>query len=152
MYESFLFMHSWLRWAVLVSVLVLFARATWSSFRAREFKDSDLVTAFGHVFGCQVLLGISLWISMSPNSRVAFRDWSLVSQSPIVFFWTIRHPLTMVSAFVIFNAGCFRARRSQALCQAKSYAQTLCAVVLTILSAIPWPGLSYGRDLFRWFF
>lgn len=152
MYEPFLLLHSWTRWAVLLALIYLLARSAllWRLQKPWTSKDSELLWVFDQIFGYQVLFGFALWLAGSPLVKAAFKEAGLIFDNSLVFFWALRHPLTMLVAFGVFHMGKARAKRSSPEKAARLYFLTLLGVTLLILSAIPWPGLFYGRPLFRW--
>ena len=153
MYEPLLFIHSWTRWSVLLALLYFFWRSTvgWARKQKWEASDAHFIWAFNQVFGYQVAFGFTLWLALSPFTKAGFRDFGSITENPLVFFWTIRHGGTMLLAYGIFHMGKARAKRIEASVRFRHYSIVFGVILLLIVSAIPWPWLSYGRSLFRWF-
>jgi hypothetical protein len=154
MYEPILFLHSWTRWAVFLGVIYFFIRSvvgwwkksTWTS------QDGYFIWAFNQAFGYQVAFGITLWIGLSPMTKAGMKDPPLILENDMIFFWVLRHALTMILALGAFHIGKARSKKVAPNDRFKVYTVTFAIVLLMIVSAIPWPWLSYGRTLFRWFF
>ncbi|RYZ68028.1 MAG: hypothetical protein EOP05_16950 [Proteobacteria bacterium] len=153
MFGPFLFVHSWMRWIVLVALLYFVARTTygWAKQIKWTERDSHFVWIFNQIFGYQVLFGLTLWLAMSPIVKAGFKEPSTFINEPLIFFWGLRHGLTMIVALGLFQIGAARAKRSPTSTRMRTYSLTSITVLFFILSAIPWPWMSYGRDLFRWF-
>jgi hypothetical protein len=134
---------------VFAAIAILF-RSLFCAFRSREI-ESWLIFGFHQVFSFQIAFGLTLWIAASPIVHVAFLNPGAVMSDPGLSFWTLRHPLTMIGAFAIFQIGHARAKRVDVSLRARTYAVTFALVLIAIASAIPWPYLSYGRALIRGF-
>ena len=154
MYEPLLFVHSWFRWIVLLSMIYFFGRSVygWTRKISWAASDNQFMWAFNQMFAYQVMFGLALWIALSPYSKAGFKDAATLQENPVVSFWTIRHPATMLIAIAIFQIGHLLAKRRPADSKFRIYAVTFGLVLVAICSAIPWPGLDYGRALFRWIF
>lgn len=153
MYEPFLLLHSWTRWLVLLPAVYFFVKsvagaagyARWSA------GENYFIWAFNQVFGYQVLFGLSLWLGASPIVKAAFRTPAIIFEDATIGFWTLRHPLTMIAALGVFHIGKAKAKRVEIERKFKYFAVTFGVILLLIASAIPWPWLTYGRPLLRWF-
>lgn len=153
MYESLLFIHSWTRWVVFIGLIYFLIKATSGWLMKTPWKASDghFIWAFDQVFGYQVLFGLTLWLGLSPYTKTVFKDFNLLWENPVLFFWTLRHGLTMILALGVFHMGKGKAKRASDNKKYKIFAFTFAGSLLLVISAIPWPWLSYGRALIRWF-
>lgn len=153
MYEQLLFLHSWTRWVVFGTTVYFFLKSTIGWMRGARWTDSDayFIWVFNQLFGFQLMFGLLLWLSLSPFTKAAFADGSLLSTNAAIFFWVVRHPLTMIFSYGFFHLGRARAKRADAKRKVRIYAVTFGVILFAVCSAIPWPGLLYGRSLFRWF-
>jgi hypothetical protein len=153
MYEPLLLIHSWTRWIVLIGLIFLFIRSLQGWIKQSEWTEGHTTFVWGvdQAFGYQVLFGILIWLALSPFSKAGFAQPGEIMTNPLLFFWTLRHPLTMISALGFFQIAKVRARRKPES-REKFKLMTLATGTLLILiaTAIPWPGLYYGRALFRW--
>ncbi len=153
MYDSLLFIHSWFRWAVYLAVIYFLIRSIigWQKKSPWTVQDNHFVWAFTQVFAYQIGFGLTLWIGLSPLTKIAIKDPALLWEEGLISFWVLRHPATMVLALGVYFIG--KSRSEKALSNRfKAYAITFTVIFLMITSAIPWPWLAYGRALFRWFF
>ena len=78
MYDIALFLHSWLRWVVILAGILAVA----SSFMTREASSEapDPVDRWGLVFTAtldlQMLLGLLLYLVLSPTTAAILDRWS----------------------------------------------------------------------------
>lgn len=153
MYEPMLLIHSWTRWIVLISLALLFMRSLQGWVKQAEWNEghTTFVWAVDQVLGYQVLFGLLIWLALSPFSKAGFAKPSDIVGNPLVFFWTLRHPLTMILALGLFQIAKARMKRQPSSAgKFKLIATATGAILILIATAIPWPGLDYGRALFRW--
>jgi hypothetical protein len=152
MFEVTLFVHSWFRWVVLGIALLLTFRFTKAWLCKEEWSGSEYsyVTGFLHAYATQVFFGLTLYIGLSPIPKSVIADASLL-KNPYYMFFAIRHGLSMLSGFLIFIIGVTISKKKSKESKYKILSLTMIITLLIILSAIPWPALPYGRDLFRWF-
>ncbi len=153
MYELLLFIHSWTRWIVLIAIIYFFLRSLrgWRTGAPWTAQDHYFIWAFNQIFGYQVLFGLTLWIGLSPMTKAGIKNPNLILQDGAISFWVLRHALTMILAFGLFHAGRAKSKKVSTIQRFKVYALTFGMMLAMIASAIPWPWLSYGRLLFRWF-
>ncbi len=154
MYEPLLLIHSWTRWIVFLSMIALFGRCLygWISKSPWAEREDGFLWAVDQAFGYQILFGGMLWLGISPFTKTGFMNPSEILANPLIFFWTVRHGLSMILAFgifQIFKAKCRKAPPALAKYRLATLGTGIALAV--IISAIPWPGLEYGRPLVRWF-
>jgi hypothetical protein len=107
-------------------------------------------TLFMMALDFQVLFGLLLYFGLSPFTMEASKDLSSAMTNTPLRFWTIDHIAWMGAATVLVRIGrvlALNAATSQARRKWRALFFTL--TTLTILAGIPWPGLTYGRPLFR---
>lgn len=150
-YPTVLTIHSWLRWAALLLGFAATLNAFWHrgdpADRPRGLRwDWSFMLALD----LQVLFGLLLYFGLSPFTMQASKNIGSVFQESDLRFWSIDHIAWMGAATILvrvgrvlaLNATTSRARR-------KWRAMFFTLTTITILAGIPWPGLSYGRPLFR---
>ena len=149
MYEPFLLIHSWTRWAVILVALYLLIRFAYGWMRKSEWRESldQFAWAFSQLLTLQVLFGLMLFLGTSPLVKVGLSNPSLIMTDPVIGFWTVRHPITMITALGAFHVGKSIARRSPTELRFKRYALALAIALALIATAIPWPWLPFGRPL-----
>jgi hypothetical protein len=126
------------------------------SFRARRrghgwlHTDEKLQSALLQSFDIQVLLGLVLYVVLSPWPRVLLANFSVGVKNPEVRFFAMEHALVMLLSTVVLHVTRVRSKRAPtpALRHQRVFRGTLLTLVL-LLAAIPWPGLQHGRPLLR---
>lgn len=143
MYTPLLFIHSWIRWAIVVALVLCVVQ----SLRGADIKR--LRTIAVATFDTQVLLGILLYVvgPMTPRSREAFSAY--MKAAPLRFF-TVEHPFAMVIALGVLHIFSARSRKATTEEAARRALLIGSAIALIlVLLGIPWPGSPYARPLFR---
>jgi len=149
MYSLVLTLHSWVRWAA----LLLAVATTFSSLTERsgfEGRTDRLGLLLVLAVDVQMLLGLLLYLVLSPFTTAALRDFGAAMRTPALRFWAVEHSATMILAVVLVHVGRVLARKAQTP-RARRARQTIAFGLATIamVAATPWPGLPNGRPLFR---
>lgn len=152
MYEPLVILHSWLRWAVLVAGLVAVARAVGGARSARPWSTGDDAAGrwFVITLDVQLLIGLILYVFLSPLTQTAMADMAAAMQRSDLRFWGVEHVTGMVVGVALAHVGRVRIRR-QAAGQHRTAAIFFGLALLVILLSIPWPGMPVARPLFRLF-
>ena len=151
MYTLVLDFHSWLRWVALVAgvAATITARADRSEAGSRSRADMwGLV--FMMALDVQMLLGLLLYLVLSPFTAEALRDFGAAMRNPGLRFVAVDHVTLMMAAVVLAHVGRVLARNAKSA-DTKRTRLFLCfgLATLAMVVAIPWPGLANGRPLFR---
>jgi len=152
MYDFLLFTHSWLRWLVLVAALIAVARAVSGVSTRRPWTPVDeraglWLTAS---LDLQMLLGLILYIFLSPVTKSAFVDMAAAMQAAPIRFFVVEHPVGMIVAIALAHVG--RARVRKAGDSESRHKQALVFFglsLLVMLLSMPWPIGPGARSLFR---
>lgn len=152
MYPVVLFIHSWLRWVVLLLSLLVIVRA-WrgrSTGGAWQTADERSSVALLHVANLQFTLGLLLYLWLSPIVRSAFADMAVAMKSAPLRFFAIEHITAMTIAVSVLSIGRARTRKAEgdALKHQRSLRWTAAFMLCTFIG-IPWPELKHGRPLAR---
>jgi hypothetical protein len=145
-------MHSWLRWVVIAAGLFALAHAwrgvlTKRGWGARARLPS---TVFVGVMDLQFLLGLVLYVFVSPLTSAAFADLGAAMKNPPLRFWAVEHGPTMLLVLVLLHVGSVRARRATTdVVRYRRTASWFTVAFVLMLAAVPWPWLDIGRPLFR---
>ncbi len=151
MYEFTLMIHSWLRWAALAAAVMAIA----SAFGMRPGFGGDARADrwglfFMIVLDLQLLLGLLLYVALSPATAAIFDNFGAAMQDPVARFWAVEHGTMMVGAVVFAHLGRILARKARTPAS-KRIRLLVCFTIATVamIAAIPWPGMTAGRPLFR---
>ncbi|MSO30902.1 MAG: hypothetical protein EXQ48_08170 [Acidobacteria bacterium] len=151
MYILVLLLHSWLRWfAVITGVAVTVTLIT----TRPEEGQVDPADRWGLFFmiamDLQLLLGLALYLGVSPNSAAILNDFGAAMKDPAARFFAVEHITIMVFAIVMAHLGRILARKAKTPAS-KRTRLLICLGLATVamLAGTPWPGMAGGRPLFR---
>jgi hypothetical protein len=147
LYTIVLIFHSWLRWVALAAGVgaTLSAIADRSGGRAGGWG-----LALTAALDLQMLIGLLLYLVLSPFTAEALRDFSAAMKNPGLRFLAVEHITMMFAAVILAHLGRVLARKASTPA-AKRTRLIVCFGLATILmiAGIPWPGMANGRPLFR---
>lgn len=150
MYTLVLSLHSWLRWVALAAGIV----ATVTAVSDRSTTGKGPADVWGLILmislDIQLLLGVLLYVALSPFTAEAMRDFGAAMRNPGLRFFAVEHVTLMLAAVVLAHLGRVLARKAVSP-DARRSRRLICFSLATIamLMAIPWPGMAAGRPLFR---
>ncbi len=151
-YASVLLLHSWLRWVVVALGVAVSVRALrgWIGRGGWSKADEWLSRLFVIGLDLQVLVGLGLYLFLSPITTHAFQAAGGVMQNAVVRFWVIEHPFAMLLAVVAAHLGRVRLRRaSEAARRHRLAAIFLGTALVLVLAGMPWPFSPAARPLWR---
>jgi hypothetical protein len=150
MYATVLLLHSWIRWAALALGVV----TTFAAFTDRgsgESGGADRVSLlFMMTLDVQMLVGLVLYLVLSPITATAFKDFGAAMRDPALRFWTVEHASMMALAVILVHVGRVLGKTARTP-ESRRLRQLVCFGLATVamLAATPWPGMANGRPLFR---
>lgn len=152
MYPTVLYLHSWLRWVVLISALwtiVSTARALRGDGKL-DRRGQIAAKLFTGTLDLQILLGLLLYFLLSPYTPDSFSAFAQSMKVSVLRYFALEHPFTMLLAAAVSHVFTKRARKApnERLRQRRLLIGTSVALLL-ILIGIPWPFLPYDRPLLR---
>jgi hypothetical protein len=151
MYSVVLTLHSWNRWLTLAlglaAVISALQDRTELTERPRGMRwDTFLMAAVD----LQVLLGLLLYLGLSPLTRAALADFAAAVRTPTLRFWALDHAVLMFGAVVLVRLGRVLPLSAKSGAARRSRRLICFGLALAIMiAAIPWPGVSLARPLFR---
>jgi hypothetical protein len=99
----------------------------------------------------QFLLGLLLYLALSPITRGAFQDFGAAMRDTVVRFWAVEHAFGMILGMTLAHIGRSRVHKTgNDVRRHKLAAIFFILAMLAILASIPWPTLPHGRPLLRW--
>ena len=153
MYNFSLIVHSWLRWAVILAGLFAVARAISGATGRRNWTRIDERAGFwfATLLDVQILLGLILYLFLSPITRAAMQDFGAAMGSSGLRFWSVEHVFGIVVGVALVHIGRSRTRKlTDSRARHKAAAITYTLGLLAVLIAIPWPGMPNARPLLRY--
>jgi hypothetical protein len=153
MYETILLFHSWLRWAVLLSGLVAAARgiAGWRRHKPWTLSDERAGFWFITTLDVQFLLGLALYLLLSPITRAAMQDFGGAMGNSALRFWAVEHLFGMFVGIALAHVGRSRIHKTGSDVRRHGLAALFFTLaIVAIIVSIPWPGVPNARPLFRW--
>jgi len=151
MYPSALWLHSWLRWAVLLTGLVVWLRAIGGKTARRPWTPQDelwglLLTVSVDL---QFVVGLVLY-GLSPITRLGLRNFAAAMQINVARFFTIEHVIGMIAAIALVHIARVKIRKAADADRKHRLALVLYGIALVLVFvSIPWPGMPVARPLFR---
>jgi hypothetical protein len=153
MYPSVIALHSLVRWVVLVTGLLAASRGItgWRRRRPWTLADERAGLWFTISLDFQFLLGLTLYLFLSPITSAAFHDVGSVMSNPAMRFWAVEHIVGMFVGVALAHVGRTRIHKTGN----DERRQKLAAIfftlsILVIAASIPWPGTPNARPLLRW--
>lgn len=147
MFDVTLVLHNVLRWVVLIAGVLAAGRAIvgWRTDREWTQLDSRLGLLFTISFDIQVLLGIVMYVFLSPITTSGFSDLGAAMGNSEVRFYLVEHSVGMLAALGLAHAGRAAAKGAHATITRHRRAAIFFSIaVILIVAVIPW-----GRPLLR---
>lgn len=154
MYSAFLIVHSLLRWVVILLGLIALGRAIAGVAGRKGWTPADEASGrwFTGALDLQFLVGLILYVVLSPFIREAWGDIGATMGNAPLRFFVVEHTFGMIAVLGLVHVGRVRVRKAADSAQKQKLAAVFfgLAVVVMLLS-IPWPGTPGGRPLLRGF-
>jgi len=133
MYSFVLAAHNIVRWVVLLTGVIallnsyrgLLTGAAWTP------RDRTIAAAYANTFGLQFLLGLLLYVWLSPLTRTGFGNMGAAMRDPALRLFVIEHPLAMFVGLALAHIALARTRKA-----ATDAARWRIAVILLTLSLL----------------
>ena len=141
MYSFVLAVHNIVRWLVLILGIIAIVRAYIGWFGKKEWADLDDKLSLGFTISIDVqfLLGLLLYIFLSPITTGAFANMSAAMSDSGTRYFLIEHSLMMVVAIILAHIGRSRAKKQEEdIRKFRTSAIYFTIAMLFILVAIPW--------------
>jgi len=114
-YSFILVVHNLVRWVALILGILITVTSFYGWLGKRSWSQSGrrLAVAYTSAMDIQLLLGLLLYIFISPITRSAFQDLSAAMGNPAMRFFTLEHALYMLLAVVFAHLGSILAKKAQ---------------------------------------
>jgi hypothetical protein len=112
MYPATLFLHSWLRWAILALALVVLVRAVRGAATRAPYADTDraLLRLFAFALTAQFVLGLLLYAT-SPLVRQLMADMATTVRDRTSRLIAVEHVFVMTVAVALAHLGVVLVKR-----------------------------------------
>jgi len=146
LYSIVLTLHSFVRWVLVIVAVIAVVRALagWLGKKEWTALDSRLGILLSSSADLQMLLGLILYIFLSPLTQAAFKDFGAAMSNPGLRYWGVEHIVMLFAAVVLIHIGQTMAKRAEGALKYKRAAIFLGLALLAMLVAIPWPFLPVG--------
>jgi hypothetical protein len=97
-----------------------------------------------------LLLGLLLYLAVSPNMRAILENFGASMKEPAARFWAVEHITAMFGAIALAHVGRVLARKAKTADEKRRRLLACFGIaVLLIMIGMPWPGRPGGRPYFR---
>lgn len=151
MYELTLAIHNLLRWAVVLAGLAVVVRAIGGLSASRDWTDADDAGArwFSLAVNLQFLVGLALYLWISPIVKTALADMGAAMKEAALRFWAVEHVTLMILALGFVHMGRARVKKSAGSARHKTALIFFGLALLFILVGTPWPFSAQARPWLR---
>lgn len=151
MHPIVLVLHNSVRWVILCALVVVGWRSfvAWRKGRVWRTWDERWHVLLVAAFDTQLLLGLTLYLWLSPLPRALWADFAGGMKNRVLRFFGLEHIAMMVLAVIVVHVGRAISKRASAARRHRHvWISTLAALVI-VAASIPWPGLEHARPLLR---
>lgn len=141
MYTFVLSLHSIVRWLVLLAGIGATVRAVAGWLNHSEWSPLDNRLSLGFMIGVdvQTLLGLILYLFLSPVTERAFQDFGAAMANDEARFFAVDHIFLMILVLVLVHAGRVLPKRATETVQKHKRAFFMFGIaIVAMLIAIPW--------------
>lgn len=139
-YVTVLAIHSLWRWVVLGAVVARLARAVAARGAPFARLDKTLGLVAMIALDLQLLLGLALYLGLSPAVSAAEMDFGAAMKDPYLRFWSVEHATAMFLAIVFGHVANIRVKRAADDRHKHKAAMIGYGIALVlILAGMPWP-------------
>ena len=142
MHDLVLFLHSWVRWAAIITGILATVTAIAGTSDSRNSRWGLFLTI---ALDIQFLLGLLLLVTST-----AFSNMAGTMQDPTARFYAVEHPTMMIVAIALAHVGRVMARKAASPASARTKSIIFFGLsTLLLLVGTPWPGTHDNRALFN---
>ena len=113
LYNSFLIIHSWNRCLILLSGIALVVFLIYSLSNNQNFNKSmkSLALTFLGSLHIQLLIGLILYVFLSPFTQAAFNDFGNAMKNSGLRFWAVEHFMINIVGIALAHTGYVLSKR-----------------------------------------
>jgi hypothetical protein len=152
MYSFLLTLHNIARWILVLSAVILLVETLLNLIdKSPWHKTLDTAIRWYTIaLDVQLLLGLALAFVYSPMTVSAFKQFSVAVYNPMMRFFTLTHPLLMITSLILAHVGHKQVKKASP--DKKKYVHILLWFGLSfalLFLATPWPFMDISRPLIR---
>jgi len=154
MYLFLLTIHNIARWFIVFFGILAVVRAYRGFSLKNTWTNNDRLSGivYTSVMDLQLLIGIVLYFFFSPFSKTLFTDFGGAMSDAGTRYFAFEHVFVMIIAVVFAHMGTFLTKKAKSDNIRHRIATFSYGVSLfLVMSMIPWPFMTYGRPLLRFF-
>lgn len=152
MYDVVLSLHNILRWVVIIVAVLALIRmyfGGWAGRKAFSRADDRASLLFVLMLDIQLLLGIILYVFLSPTT-MALLDGSSGMSAPLTRYFGAEHAALMLVAVIVAHVGRAQAKKApDARARFRRTAIWFTVALVLLLAGIPWPFMPIARPWLR---
>jgi hypothetical protein len=141
MYTGLLHTHNLFRWLVLLAAVfaIVLALAGWLGKKPWTKKDNIAGLLFTIFVDIQFVIGMILYLFVSPFTKAAFADFGAAMKNQVLRFYAVEHILLMVAALALVHIGRVKAKKEIIAWKKHRTAAIWYGIAfILILAGIPW--------------
>lgn len=152
LYNVFLSLHNVWRWAVVLAGVYVLVLAVIGLVGKKEWgkADSRAGMLFAISMDIQVLVGLILYLFLSPTTKAAFADFGGAMSNTLQRYFAVEHILLMIIALALVHMGSAFVKKAQS--SAAKFRRALLwygLAFVAIMAMIPWPFMQVARPWLR---
>jgi uncharacterized membrane protein len=141
MYTGFLHLHDTLRWILFLIIIVTLIKYLygWLGSKSWGKEDNILGIVFTSLMDLQLLVGLVLYVFLSPVTKLAFADFGAAMKDPGIRFFAVEHIAMMIIALVLVHIGRAKTKKARTdVAKFKNGFIFFMIATIVIVAAIPW--------------
>lgn len=142
MYTFLLYTHSWVRWIVMILMVLAVFKSLIGLFSGGTYQklDNVLAASFVGTMHLQLLMGLILYFFVSPLvGEARAMGYGSAMKEPDLRFWAIEHLALMVLAVILAQAGRSISKKSEdSVVKFRFQSIFFGAAFILIILGIPW--------------
>jgi hypothetical protein len=141
MYPIVLAIHNIVRWVVVIVGIIAVVRGLIGWLGKREWSSTDrtLGMVFTSAIDIQLLLGLFLYVFLSPITKSMFQNLSQAMSNPGMRFFGLEHAFFMILAVVLAHVGSALSKRaSETTAKHRAAAIWFGLALIVVLLGMPW--------------
>jgi len=142
MYKALLILHSILRWVVLLTAVIAIASNAAGWFGKKEWlpENRKLNAALVGTVDLNILLGLILYVGVSPLMKPIFADFGAAMKDAGLRFWAVEHMTGMILAAVVMHVASVMSKKADTdIAKFKRATIGFAFGLFIIFGSIPWP-------------